>query len=96
MGVEVFMKDFASFEGKDQHKKTADDWMKEAKAVAGQYNGRSEGDMMKEIYSRALEGKRNGTLTNEQIDAFYKQFAPMLDGAKRKKLQKIVEQLKKT
>ncbi len=90
------MKDFASFEGKDQQKKTADDWMKEAKAVAGQYNGRSEGDMMKEIYSRALEGKRNGTLTNEQIDAFYKQFAPMLDGAKRKKLQKIVEQLKKT
>lgn len=90
------MKDFASFEGKEQQKKTADDWVKEVKAVAGQYNGRSEGDMMKEIYARALEGKRNGTLTNEQIDAFYKQFAPMLDGAKRKKLQRIVEQLKKT
>lgn len=90
------MKDFASFEGKEQQKKTADDWAKEAKAVAGQYNGRSEGDMMKEIYARALEGKRNGTLTNAQIDAFYKQFAPMLDGAKRKKLQRIVEQLKKT
>ena len=51
--------------------------------------------MMKEIYARAVEGKRNGTLTNEQIEAFYRQFAPMLDGAKRKKLQRIVEQLKK-
>jgi len=50
--------------------------------------------MLKEIYARALEGKKNGTLSNEQIDAFYKQFSPMLDGAKRKKLQKIVEQLK--
>ncbi|MDE5547712.1 MAG: hypothetical protein K2N84_04475 [Clostridia bacterium] len=90
------MKDFASYEGKGKQKKTADDWMREAKAVAGQYDGKSEGDMMKEIFSRAMEGKRNGTLTNEQIDAFYKQFAPMLDGVKRKKLQKLVEQLKKT
>lgn len=90
------MKDFASFEGKNQEKKTTDEWMKEAKAVAGKYNGKSEGDMLKEIYSRAQEGKRNGTLTNEQIDAFYNQFAPMLDGAKRKKLQKVVEQLKKS
>ena len=50
---------------------------------------------MKAIYDRAVEGKRNGTLTNEQIDAFYAQFSMMLDGAKRKKLQKIVEQLKR-
>lgn len=90
------MKDFASFEKKEKQKKTTDDWMREAKAVAGKYDGTSEGDMMKEIYSRAVEGKRNGTLTNEQIDAFYRQLAPMLDGAKRKKLQKIVELLKKS
>ena len=39
-------------------------------------------------------GKNEGTLTNAEIDAFYKQISPMLDGAKRKKLQKIVERLK--
>ena len=90
------MEDFASYSGKKKaEEKTAEALVEEAKAAAGKYNGRSEGDMMKEIYARAVEGKRNGTLTNEQIEAFYRQFAPMLDGAKRKKLQRIVEQLKK-
>ncbi len=92
------MEDFANYAGKKREsaeEKTAEAWMNEAKAVAGKYHGRSEGDMMKEIYARALEGKKNGTLTNEQIDAFYRQFAPMLDGAKRKKLARVIEQLKK-
>ena len=86
------MKDFASYEGEG---KSTQDWMKEAENVATQYAGRSENDLLKAIYQRAVEGKQNGTLTNEQIDEFYAQFAPMLDGAKRKRLQKIVEQLKK-
>ncbi len=83
------MGDFKSFQGKNNGS-----FEQEAKKVAARCNGRSENDMLKEIYARALEGKKNGTLSNEQIDAFYKQFSPMLDGAKRKKLQKIVEQLK--
>lgn len=84
------MDDFASYSGKTGQT----DWEKEAKKIASSYNGRGEGEMMRDIFARAAEGKKNGTLTNEQIDAFYKQFAPMLDGAKRKKLQKLVEQLK--
>lgn len=99
------MDDFQKFTGKSETPsgrrgesddvKTARALMDEAKAEADKYHGKSEGDMMREIYARALEGKRNGTLTNEQIDAFYRQFASVLDGAKRKKLQRIVEQLKK-
>ena len=50
---------------------------------------------MKEIYARALAGKRSGTLTNDQIDAFYAQIAPMLDSTRRKKLDRIVQQLKR-
>ena len=99
MEREVIMNDFASYSGKgdktDKTEKTSEEWISEAKKVAGAYEGRSENDMLKAIYAQAVEGKKNGTLTNEQIDAFYKQFAPMLDGVKRKKLQKIVEQLKK-
>lgn len=92
------MEDFAGYSGKNRQNgqnKSVEAWMDEAKTVAGKYHGRSEGDMLKEIYSRALEGKKNGTLSNEQIDAFYAQFSPMLDGVKRKKLKQIVEQLKK-
>lgn len=93
------MNDFASYQGKnqtpDKTEKTAEEWISEAKKVAGKYEGRSENDMLKAIYAQAVEGKKNGTLTNEQIDAFYKQFSPMLDAQKRKRLQKIVEQLKR-
>lgn len=90
------MKDFKSFSGSsDKGKDGRADWQSEAQRIAESYNGKSEGDMMKEILARAEEGKRNGTLSNEQIDAFYKQFAPSLDPVKRKKLQKIVEELKR-
>lgn len=92
------MKDFASFNGSDngtgEEQKSAEDWMKEAQTLSSQFNGKSEGDLMRAIYARALEGKRNGTLTNEQIDAFVAQISPMLDGVKRKKLHKVVQQLK--
>ena len=87
------MKDFASFEG-GEGTNGSEEWLKEAQNFASAYAGKSDNDIMKAIYARAVEGKRNGTLTNEQIDAFYARFAPMLDGAKRKRLQKLVEQLK--
>ena len=70
-------------------------WTAEAKRMADNFQGKSEGDLMRAIYTRAVEGKKNGTLTNEQIDMFYRQFAPMVNGVQRKKLQKVVEQLKK-
>ncbi len=83
------MDDFADYPGKQPT-----DWTKEAQKIASGYNGRNEGDLTREIFARAAEGKRNGTLTNEQIDLFYSQFAPMLDGVKRKRLKKLIEQLK--
>lgn len=89
---EVIMEDFASYQGKNAQEPV--DWEGEAKKIASRYRGKGDGDILKEIFARAAEGKKNGTLTNEQIDAFYHRFAPMLDGAKRKKLDKLVRQLK--
>lgn len=90
------MKDFKSFAGSNEKKNTKDiDWKSEAEKVAESCNGRSEEDILKEILARAEVGKRNGTLSNEQIDFFYQRFAPSLDAEKRKKLQKIVERLKR-
>lgn len=87
------MKDFASYEGKGQ--RDSEDWIKEAETVAGQYAGKGENDILRAIYARAVEGKRNGTLTNEQIDEFYARFSAMLDGTKRKRLKKLVDELKR-
>lgn len=89
------MKDFASYSGGGKDDKSPIDFTEEAKKLSQSYEGVRESDMLKNIYQKAVEGKRAGTLTNDEIDAFYKQFAPMLNGVQRKKLQRIVAELKK-
>lgn len=85
------MKDFASFtpSGKDEA------WLREADALMKEYQGKSETELVRAIYARAAESRKNGTLTDEQIDAFYSQLAPMLDGVKRRKLRKLIDELKR-
>ena len=62
--------------------------------IAAAYNGRSNMDMLKGILAEAEKSKRAGTLSNEEIEAFYQSFAPMLDGFQRKQLRVIVNRLK--
>lgn len=64
------------------------------KALAA-YNGKSEASVLLEILRQAEAGKRAGTLTNADIDLFYKQFSPMLEENQRRKFQTVIERLKK-
>ena len=93
MKREVIMDDFANFNG-GKKQNASDEFMKQAASAAARYNGKNENELVGEIFARAAEGKKNGSLTNAEIDLFYQQIAPMLDGAKRKKLQKLIEKLK--
>ena len=89
--------DFASYTpkgGKKQEELPAEE-MQGVEEIVSAFRGKTDGEMLKAIYERAVEGKRNGTLTNEQIDAFYAQLSPLLDGMRRKRLQKSVEELKR-
>lgn len=74
-----------------QQGKTAEELTRK---IAQAYNGRSNADMFREILAQAEEGKRNGTLTNEEIENFYLAFSPMLDSTQSKRLRAIVERLK--
>ena len=85
------MKDFASFTGAG----VPQEFLSEAQSIAEQMDGKSEAELLRNIYARAVEGKRAGTLTNSEIDAFVAQFAPMLDAGKRKKLYKVAEEIKR-
>ena len=69
--------------------------MKLLKEFASKYQGKSEEEVLREIYKMAMDGKKKGTLSNEEIDNFAAMIAPMLDEDKRKKLYKIVDKLKK-
>lgn len=64
------------------------------KALAA-YNGKSQSSVLLEILRQAEAGKRAGTLTDADIDAFYAQFSPMLSKEQRKKLQSVLAQLKR-
>ena len=72
-----------------------DDVTRLTKQILEAYDGKPSVEMLKSILKQAEESKRNGTLTNEEIDEFYSQFAPLLDAKQQKMLQSVVQKLKK-
>lgn len=87
------MKSFKEYQKTDERKSTlnAEDLVGE---IASQYNGKSSATMLKNILQEAEKSKRAGTLSNEEIDAFYAQFSPMLSSSQKSKLKDVVEKLK--
>lgn len=65
-----------------------------ATTLAKAFNGKSEGQILQTIIAQAEQGKRDGTLTNEDLDNFYRALSPLLDGFKKKKLGQIINKLK--
>lgn len=62
--------------------------------IASAYHGKSNADMFRNILAEAERSKRAGTLTNEEIENFYRTFSPMLDSAQKKRLRAVVERIK--
>ena len=65
------------------------------KQIAEAYDGKPSGEVLRSILAQAEAGKRAGTLTNADIDAFYAQFSPMLEEGQNRMLQSVVERLKR-
>ena len=83
--------DFKSF----SQKKLPKEWEEEASRAMAAVEGKGEGDVLREIVARAEKAKREGTLSNGEIDAFVPQLSPVLDAPKRRRLLKIAEKLKR-
>lgn len=64
------------------------------KKIASAYHGKSNADMLRSILAEAERSKRAGTLSNDEIENFYRSFSPMLDSSQRKKLRVVVDKLK--
>lgn len=84
-------KDYANTQEKPPQTASAEELTKK---IAAQYNGKSNADMLRNILAEAEKSKRAGTLSNEEIEAFYQSFSPMLDGFQRKRLRAVVDRLK--
>ena len=64
-------------------------------SLASRFDGKNQSELLMAIYEEAKKGKRQGTLTNAEIDNFSLMISPMLDDKQRKVLNKIVKELKK-
>lgn len=84
------MRDFNNY----NNNTTKDDGMDVLKSFAKKYEGASEDKIISEIMLEAQKGKRNGTLTNADIDRFKNMLYPMLNQSQRAKLDKIVKKIK--
>ena len=65
-----------------------------AKVLSKAMNGKSEGQILQTIIAEAERGKREGTLTNADLDNFYSALSPLLDGFKKRKLREVIIKLK--
>ena len=64
-------------------------------ALSQKFDGKNQNELLKAVYQEAEKGKRNGTLTNAQLDSFESMLSVVLDDKKRKLLHRIVKELKK-
>lgn len=64
-------------------------------SLAKKFDGKNQNELLMAVYEEAEKGKKNGTLTNEQLDAFASMLTPFLDDKKKKVLAKVVQELKK-
>lgn len=93
------MDDFNSFVNHTEQREEANnappaDLSRLIRQLAGKYNGANETELMQAIYKEAEKGRRNGTLSDADLDRFGNMLAPMLDDAKRRKLRQIIQKLK--
>ena len=66
------------------------------KKFANKYEGASKNDLISAIKKEAEKGRKNGTLSNKDIDNFANMLLPMLNNSQKAELKKIVEELKRT
>lgn len=96
------MKDFKSYKPEENNNdekqqsqpQNVEQTVNLAAAMAKAFNGKSEGQIWQTILEQAEQGKRNGTLTNADLDNFYAALSPLVDGFKKQKLKSIIAKLK--
>ncbi len=94
------MKDFNDFKnesvnaGSNAAPDGFSDIPKQFAALSAAYEGKSADDIMKAILKEAEKGRKNGTLSDKDIDNFSDMISPMLTAEQRKTLEKVVKRLK--
>ena len=92
------MKDFNSFKSSKQKASSENFGSSPYEIFANlskKYEGKSSDELMQAIIKQAEIGRRNGTLSDSDIDNFASTVAPLLNDKQRKTLYSVVAKLKK-
>ena len=91
------MKDFLNYKPADEPDKVqGGDAFSMFSSLAKQYEGKSGDEMMAAILAEAEKGRRNGTLSDADIDKFAAVISPMLSEKQKKMLNVVIGRLKKS
>ena len=66
------------------------------RTIADKYEGVSENELIRIIIAEAEKNRAQGKLTNADLDNFASTIRPMLNSSQAKRLDKILEKLKKS
>ena len=88
------MQDYNEYVNSNGNKNTTNDFSDMVKNLAKSFDGKPTSELLKAIYEQAKTGKRNGTLTNSEIESFASSLAPLLDDKQRAMLNKVIKELK--
>jgi len=59
-----------------------------------QYEGKSEDELMSDLEQVIKQGRKDGSFSDDMLDGFIQNVAPMLDDVQRQKLQSIAQMIK--
>lgn len=71
-----------------------DEQIENVEKTISKYQDKSENELMGDLEQAISEGRKNGTFSNEMLDAFIKNVSPMMDSAQRKKLDNLAKMIK--
>ncbi|MBO6263559.1 MAG: hypothetical protein IJ706_09340 [Clostridia bacterium] len=90
------MKDFNDFKPKSKENLSLNgDAMSKFTELASKFEGKSSDELISAIIAEAEKGRRNGTLSDKDIDDFARTISPMLTDIQKKALNGIVKKIKK-
>lgn len=88
------MKDFSEFTPKEKKETNGSgDINSQFMKFASAYEGKSADEVMSAILAEAEKGKKNGTLTDADVDKFASTVSPFLTDKQRKMLNVIVKKI---
>lgn len=92
------MQDFNEYANNSENfngRGTNGDLFRTVSDLAKKFDGKNGNDLLRAVYAEAERGKKNGTLSNADLDKFAATLSPLLDEKKRALLKKVVADLKK-